>query len=116
MRRRTLRVAAPVEGMNVREALQLRGEIEHLRALVLQGLAVVDDFLPNIGQCVLQDYGRLNEFCMEARRLLGKDRAKMTMICGEEIWYGKNLRRFVSMQRHDSQDYRLMLKLMKGRS
>lgn len=42
---------------------------EELEALVLQGLAVVEDFLPNIGHCVLQDYGRLNEFCMAAGRL-----------------------------------------------
>jgi len=44
-------------------------EINRLRNLVLLGLAVVDDFLPNVGRCALQDYGRLNTFCVEARKL-----------------------------------------------
>jgi hypothetical protein len=35
-------------------------------ALIAKGLAVVHDFLPNIGRCVLQDYQRMNEFCSEA--------------------------------------------------
>ncbi len=38
-------------------------EIERLQGLVAKGLAVVHDFLPNIGRCVLQDYQRMNEFC-----------------------------------------------------
>lgn len=36
---------------------------KRLQGLVAKGLAVVHDFLPNIGRCVLQDYQRMNEFC-----------------------------------------------------
>lgn len=44
-------------------------EIERLRNLVAKGLAVVDDFSSNLAQCVLQDYERMNAFCLEARKL-----------------------------------------------
>lgn len=43
-------------------------EIQRLRALVVKGLEVVEDFMPNIGSCALQDYGRLNEFMIAATR------------------------------------------------
>lgn len=43
-------------------------EVARLRKLVQTGLAVVKDFMPNIGKCVLQDYGRLNEFLIESSR------------------------------------------------
>lgn len=56
-----------------RDMVVLADEIESLRsrlaeadALIAKGLAVVHDFLPNIGRCVLQDYQRMNEFCSEA--------------------------------------------------
>jgi hypothetical protein len=42
-------------------------EIERLKELVRMGRAVVDDFLPNVGTCALQDYGRLNEFLMQTK-------------------------------------------------
>lgn len=48
-------------------------EIERLQGLVAKGLAVVHDFLPNIGRCVLQDYQRMNEFCAEAVARAAKD-------------------------------------------
>ena len=38
-------------------------------AIALKGLAVVEDFMPNIKNCALQDYKRLNEFLMDAQRL-----------------------------------------------
>ena len=41
--------------------------IRELEALVAMGVAVVDDFLPNIGKCALQDYGRMNDFMVQAR-------------------------------------------------
>lgn len=41
-------------------------EIARLRALVRMGADVVNDFLPNIGRCVLQDYGRMNTFLVRA--------------------------------------------------
>lgn len=37
-------------------------EIMRLKQLVRMGVEVVEDFLPNIGVCALQNYGRLNEF------------------------------------------------------
>ena len=43
--------------------------IEELEKLVLMGLEVVADFLPNIGSCALQDYGRLNQFLIAADKL-----------------------------------------------
>lgn len=44
-------------------------EIVRLRALVMMGTAVVEDFLPNIGRCALQDYGRLNDFLMASDKV-----------------------------------------------
>ena len=44
-------------------------ELDRLRALVLMGEKVVEDFMPNIGKCALQDYGRLNEFLIEAAKV-----------------------------------------------
>jgi len=41
-------------------------ELKRLRKLVVTGLEVVEDFMPNIGKCALQDYGRLNTFTIEA--------------------------------------------------
>ena len=46
----------------------LEREVDRLRELVALGLAVADDFMPNIGRCVLQDIGRLNTFLIQARR------------------------------------------------
>lgn len=31
---------------------------------------VVEDFLPNIGKCALQDYGRLNDAMIESKKRL----------------------------------------------
>ena len=45
---------------------RLRSRLAEADALIAKGLAVVHDFLPNIGRCVLQDYQRMNEFCSEA--------------------------------------------------
>lgn len=42
-------------------------EIERLRGLVKLGERVVDDFMPNIGVCAIQDIGAVNEFLIEAR-------------------------------------------------
>lgn len=48
------------------EIESLRSRLAEADALIAKGLAVVHDFLPNIGRCVLQDYQRMNEFCSEA--------------------------------------------------
>lgn len=44
-------------------------ELTKLRRLVKQGEAVVEDFMPNIGKCVIQDFGRLNQFLIEAKKV-----------------------------------------------
>lgn len=44
-------------------------ELNKLRRLVKQGEAVVEDFMPNIARCVIQDFGRLNEFLIEAKKV-----------------------------------------------
>jgi hypothetical protein len=38
------------------------------RSLSKMGYEVVQDFLPNVAQCALQDYGRLNDFMIMAAR------------------------------------------------
>lgn len=38
------------------------------RSLGKMGYEVVQDFLPNVAQCALQDYGRLNDFMIMAAR------------------------------------------------
>lgn len=35
-------------------------------------IGTIDDFMPNIGKCVLQDYGRLNEGLIRGRKLLSE--------------------------------------------
>ena len=47
-------------------AMKAEARLAEADALIAKGLAVVHDFLPNIGRCVLQDYQRMNEFCSEA--------------------------------------------------
>jgi hypothetical protein len=54
--------------------LDMCDEIERLTALVKMGEEVVMDFMPNIGKCALQDYGRLNEFLMAAAKATGGDK------------------------------------------
>lgn len=50
------------------EIADLAARLAEGDALIAKGLAVVHDFLPNIGRCVLQDYQRMNEFCVEASK------------------------------------------------
>ena len=50
------------------ELSTLRARVAELEALVLQGGAVVKDFLPSIGSCALQDYGRLNSFLLAVEK------------------------------------------------
>lgn len=51
------------------EIAALELERDELKKLVKMGEAVVEDFMPNIGQCALQDYGRLNTFLVEAAKI-----------------------------------------------
>jgi len=46
---------------------------KELRELLQMGLEVVEDFMPNIGNCVLQDYGRVNEFLMKSKEELNEN-------------------------------------------
>ena len=48
-------------------------EIQRLKEMVAMGRRVVEDFLPNIGQCALQNYGELNEFMIQSAALENKD-------------------------------------------
>lgn len=41
--------------------------------LIQMLLDVVEDFMPNIGQCALQDYGRLNTALIEANKRLKQE-------------------------------------------
>lgn len=52
------------KGMDMQDELrETKSRLVEADALIAKGLAVVHDFLPNIGRCVLQDYQRMNEFC-----------------------------------------------------
>jgi hypothetical protein len=41
---------------------------EEMREIAKMGYEVVLDFLPNVAQCALQDYGRLNDFMILAAK------------------------------------------------
>ena len=47
--------------------------LDDLSSLAKMGKHVVEDFLPNVGQCALQDYGRLNDFMILASKEFGED-------------------------------------------
>lgn len=42
--------------------------------LLTRALLVIEDFLPNIGRCVLQDYGRLNDVLIDGHKMLRASR------------------------------------------
>ena len=46
-------------------------DVEKMIELAKMGYEVVKDFLPNVGQCALQDYDRLNEFMIKATENFG---------------------------------------------
>lgn len=55
------------------EDLQLtagEGDIDRLRDCLRGAILVIEDFMPNIGRCVLQDYGRLNDVLCDSSKLL----------------------------------------------
>ena len=53
------------------ENATLKATLARVEALVLMGEKVVEDFMPNIGRCALQDYGRLNDFLIQVKALKG---------------------------------------------
>lgn len=46
-----------------------KADLVAMRALARDLALVVLDFLPNVGRCALQDYGRLNDSLVTARAL-----------------------------------------------
>ena len=47
---------------------QLECEHKELKRLLDAAEEVVNDFLPNLSNCVLQDYGRLNQFLIDIKQ------------------------------------------------
>ena len=47
-------------------------EFDRIIATVKDLVAVVDDFMPNIGKCSLQNYRRLNEAPITGRQIVEK--------------------------------------------
>ena len=48
---------------------ELRAELATARKTLRMGLEIWDEYMSQIGHCVSQDYGRLNEFPMACERL-----------------------------------------------
>ena len=53
-------------------------EREGLLALIKKLNGVIEDFMPNIGRCVLQDYQSLNEGLLEAAKVLARAEREST--------------------------------------
>lgn len=51
-------------------AAELARDLVSMRETLARAIEVIEDFMPNIGQCVLQDYGRLNDVLCESSQLL----------------------------------------------
>ncbi len=55
------------EALHAEGSTNVASQHAELLKIIAKGYAVVQDFMPNIGNCALQDYKRLNEFLIEAR-------------------------------------------------
>ena len=55
------------------DATELWNERVSDKELIQMLVDVIQDFLPNIGNCALQDYGRLNTALIEADKRLKED-------------------------------------------
>ena len=53
-------------------AAELARDLVSMRETLAWAIGVIEDFMPNIGQCVLQDYERLNDVLCDSARLLKK--------------------------------------------
>lgn len=82
------------KGMDMQDELREKtSRLVEADALIAKGLAVVHDFLPNIGRCVLQDYQRMNEFCSEATaRATDQQTTKPTPAAQPCKWCGRPVR------------------------
>lgn len=47
---------------------EMEVEIQELKRLLKDAVLVIEDFLPNIGRCALQNYERLNTVLCESRK------------------------------------------------
>ena len=56
------------------ENAKLKEENDNLFKTLIKCRAVIEDFMPNIGQCVLQDYQQLNEALCESALILEGDK------------------------------------------
>ena len=43
-----------------------------IKTVITDLLTVIDDFMPNVGRCALQNYQKLNEAPINARRLIAR--------------------------------------------
>lgn len=57
----------------VTDAYLVAERIKEDTKLIKMLVEVIEDFMPNIGKCVLQDYGRLNTALIEADKRLKED-------------------------------------------
>ena len=60
----------PVEVVTQMDVKALRDERDRLANCLSEMVKLVDDFMPNVGRCTIQNYRRLNDAPIEARRLL----------------------------------------------
>jgi len=51
---------------------KVASDLVAMRETLASAIKVIEDFMPNIGRCVLQDYGRLNDVLLDSARLLKK--------------------------------------------
>ena len=51
-------------------AIEVAEQLAKTQRCLRDAILVIEDFMPNIGRCVLQDYERLNDVLCDSRELL----------------------------------------------
>lgn len=51
-------------------AEKIATDVVAMRQCLAEAVLVIEDFMPNLGRCVLQDYARLNAVLCDSARLL----------------------------------------------
>lgn len=51
-------------------AEEVAQNLVEMQSLLSEAVKVIEDFMPNISRCVLQDYGRLNRVLLTSKSLL----------------------------------------------
>ena len=64
-----LSIAELIDYIETHKRGTIDDEVVAALKLVSLGREVVEDFMPNIGQCALQNYGNLNEFLLRTAPL-----------------------------------------------